>query len=154
MAALNRGWYGRAFEPACSVGELTVQLARRCGQVIATDLAPSAVERARRRCQDYANVEVSQADLAAGSPAGPFDLIVLSECGYYFDETTLRAIAQDLEGKLRCGGEFLAVHWLGDSADHVLHGDTVHELLAAELSLPWIRGARHPGFRIDLWTRQ
>jgi SAM-dependent methyltransferase len=153
MAALTRGWYERAFEPACSVGELTVQLARRCGQVMATDLAPSAVGRARRRCHEYANVEVSQADLANGSPPGPFDLIVFSECGYYFDAASLRVIARDLEGKLQRGGEFLAVHWLGDSADHVLHGDTVHELLYAELSLQWIQGARHPGFRIDTWKR-
>ncbi len=153
MAALTRSAYRRAFEPACSVGELTVQLAQRCGEVIATDLAPTAVALARRRCRGFPNVQVSQADLAAGSPPGPFDLIVFSECGYYFDAAALRAIVRDLESKLECRGEFVAVHWLGDSADHVLHGDTVHELLRTGLSLEWVRGARHPGFRIDTWKR-
>jgi len=60
---------------------------------------------------------------------------------------------RDLESKLECRGEFVAVHWLGDSADHVLHGDTVHELLRTGLSIEWVRGARHPGFRIDTWKR-
>jgi protein-L-isoaspartate O-methyltransferase len=152
IASLTRRHYHRAFEPACSVGELTARLAPLCGQVIATEFAPSAVARARRRCRGLPNVHISQADLAAGSPPGPFDLIVVSEVGYYFDGATLMQIARELEGKLACGGELMAVHWLGHSADHVLHGDTVHHLLSQALSLTWIKGARHPGFRIDSWA--
>lgn len=154
IAALGRGAYGRAFEPACSVGELTARLAPLCDQVIATDIAPSAVRRARQRCQTLTNVEVFQADLATGSPPGPFDLIVFSEVGYYFDNMLLRHIVLELEGKLALGGEMVAVHWLGHSGDHVLDGDTVHELLRQSLSLEWIKGARHAGFRIDSWARR
>jgi protein-L-isoaspartate O-methyltransferase len=154
ITSLARGSYGRAFEPACSVGELTAQLAPLCEQVIATDIAPSAVARARQRCLACPNVQVSQADLAGGSPPGPFDLIVLSEVGYYFDRATLTRVARDLEGKLAQGGEMLAVHWLGHSDDHVLHGDTVHHLLGQCLSLEWIAGARHAGFRVDSWVRR
>jgi hypothetical protein len=152
IASLCRAAYRRAFEPACSVGELTARLAPLCDQVIATDIAPSAVRRARQRCQAFPNVQVFQGDLAAGSPPGPFDLIVLSEVGYYFDPTLLVRVARDLEAKLARGGELVAVHWLGHSDDHVLDGDTVHELLSRCLSLEWTKGARHAGFRIDSWA--
>jgi protein-L-isoaspartate O-methyltransferase len=154
IAALTRSSYRRAFEPACSVGELTARLAPLCGHLIATDFARTAVSRARQRCAAFSNVRVAHADLARGSPPGPFDLIVFSEVGYYFDRGTLIEIAAQLEGKLDSGGEFLAVHWLGHSADHVLHGDTVHEILAGCLTLEWIKGGRHEGFRIDTWVRR
>jgi hypothetical protein len=153
IASLTRPSYRRAFEPACSIGELTARLAPLCAEVIATDISGAAVSRARQRCGALANVRVGHANIADGSPPGPFDLIVFSEVGYYFDRSTLVGIAADLEGKLVVGGEFVAVHWLGQSPDHVLHGDTVHELLAGCLSLEWLKGGRHEGFRIDTWTR-
>jgi trans-aconitate methyltransferase len=49
-AALMRRRYAEAFEPGCSSGELTAQLARFCVHITATDAAPSAVARARQRC--------------------------------------------------------------------------------------------------------
>jgi hypothetical protein len=33
----------------------------------------------------------------------------------------------------RLGGEFVAVHWRGESGDHVLHGDEVHAVLKETL---------------------
>jgi SAM-dependent methyltransferase len=57
LDALLRGSYRRAFEPGCSIGELTARLACRCDRIVATDVAPSAVALARERCR---------ADAAAG----------------------------------------------------------------------------------------
>jgi SAM-dependent methyltransferase len=153
LRALKRQVYGRAFEPGCSVGALTAQLARRCRAVIATDIAPSAVQRAQERCRAFEQVEIFQADLADGPAPGPFDLIVLSEIGYYFSKDRLRAIGRALAAQLALGGELIAVHWLGRSPDHVLHGDTVHEVLRSHLPLQWIKGWREPEFRIDTWIR-
>ncbi len=153
LAALCRPWYRRAYEPACSIGELTLRLAPMCGQLLASDIAPSAVERARERCRSFPNVRIEQADLAAGAPAGDFDLIVLSEVGYYFELDTLTRIGLDVADKLAPGGQLLAAHWLGYSADHVLHGNAVHRRLRECLPLAWMHGARHAGFRVDSWTR-
>jgi SAM-dependent methyltransferase len=153
LAALTRGSYRRAFEPGCSVGELTTGLAQRCGQVIATEVAPTAVATARRRCARYANVEIRQANVAIDAPPGRFDLIVFSEIGYYFEPPALRRILANLSAALEPGGEFLAVHWLGSNVDHVLHGDAVHHVLATSLTLEWIGGVRHPEFRLDSWRR-
>ena len=36
---------------------------------------------------------------------------------------------------LEAGGDLVAVHWRGPSADHVLGGDEVHEILGADPAL-------------------
>ena len=151
--ALLRASYRRAFEPGCSIGELTALIARRCDHVVATDVAPSAVAVAKERCRRLGNVDVYQADLANGPPKGPFDLIVMSEVGYYFEPRVLVAIATATAAQLEPGGEFVAVHWLGHSDDHVLGGDAVHGILTVHLPLEWIKGQRHAGYRIDTWAR-
>ena len=153
LDALLRPRYRRAFEPGCSVGELTLDLSRRCNEVVAVDLMPEAVETARHRCADQHNVSIHVGDLARQVSPGPFDLIVMSEIGYYFCESKLAQIAKDLASRLEPGGELLAVHWLGDSRDHLLHGDAVHDILRITLPLDWVKGARHVGFRLDTWTR-
>jgi SAM-dependent methyltransferase len=153
LDAMLRRSNRRAFEPGCSIGELTAQIARRCDRVVATDVAPSAVALAYERCRGLGNVDVYQADLANGPPKGPFDLVVMSEVGYYFEPRMLVAIAIATAVQLEAGGEFVAVHWLGHSDDHVLGGDAVHGLLANHLPLDWIKGQRHSGYRIDTWKR-
>jgi len=151
LRALGRSRYRKAYEPGCSIGEFTVQLAERCDELLAVDVAPSAVARARMRCADRPQVRIGCADVAREFPVGPFDLIVFAELGYYFPPGELTRIAQTLTDRLASGGEFLAVHWLGSSPDHHLHGDVVHELLRARLPLQWVDGERHAAFRLDRW---
>jgi trans-aconitate methyltransferase len=153
MAALARRYYAEAYEPKCSSGELTAQLARVCAHVTATDIAPSAVARARQRCAHLHNVNIYRADIAQHEPVGGFDLIVLSERGYYFAPSDLIRAALKLCDSLASGGELVAVHWLGIGQDHVLHGDAVHSLLLANLPLQWLKGDRQRGFRMDSWLR-
>ena len=153
LAALPRARYVAAYEPGCSVGELTAGLAARCEKVLATDFAPSAVERARRRCAEFHHVDIHCADVAHDASHETFDLIVFSEIGYYFSLPQLRDIGDGLARRLNPQGDFIAAHWLGDSADHRLHGDAVHAQLLATLPLQWLRGERHAGFRIDVWRR-
>jgi chemotaxis methyl-accepting protein methylase len=91
-------------------------------------------------------------DLRDAPPAGPFDLIVFSELGYYFPLDELASIAGALASRLEAGGELVAVHWLG-SEDHVLHGDEVHTILSDAVPMKRTRSARHSGFRLDAWVR-
>ncbi len=131
---------------------LTSRLAERCDEVLATEVSPSALGRARARCTDFNNVRIELRDLREGPPAGSFDLIVFSEVGYYFPQEQLALIARALAKSLDPGGELVAVHWLGTSDDHILHGDEVHAVLAESLPLERVLSARHPGFRVDSWT--
>lgn len=153
VRALSRPTYGVVFEPGCSVGVLTEKLALIAERVIATDIAPSAVDRAKTRCARLSNVEVFRADLATYVPPVALDLVVFSEVGYYFETAALGLIVRALASQLRDQGEFMAVHWLGHSDDHIQHGNDVHETLRAVLPLRWIKGESHEKFRIDCWVK-
>ena len=153
LAALTQPRYSYAFEPGCSLGELTSLLSQRCQQVFATDVSASAVRRARQRCSIHENVRIECADLRDLHLQVRPDLIVLSEIAYYFDSGQLADLAHQLGNALREGGTLLAVHWLGESRDHVLHGDEAHEVLLRQLDLRHELGKRYSGFRLDRWTR-
>jgi protein-L-isoaspartate O-methyltransferase len=157
LDALSRPRFASAFEPACSVGELTAMLATRCGRLLATDVSQTAVQRARTRCAGLHNVRIEcrdlRTDLGVETRERPFDLIVLSEVGYYFDVELLSKLAQRLAEVLCSQGELIAVHWRGHSADHVLHGDEVHHCLLDTLPLQHRLSEHHPGFRVDSWLK-
>jgi SAM-dependent methyltransferase len=153
IGALSRARYAHAFEPACSVGELTARLAQHCDHLLATDVSPTAVELARDRCAEFQNVRIECEDLLTPLRENDsFDLLVLSEVGYYFEREELSKIAVRLGNSLVRSGELVAVHWLGHSPDHVLHGDEVHSVLLQTLPLKHTRTERHPGFRLDAWV--
>lgn len=150
IAALRRGRYDCAVEPACAVGALTARLATRARRVIAFDGSPTVVAMARERLAGTSNVEIRCAELPDHWPTEPADLVVLSELGYYFDAPTWRALVQRAVDGAVPGAEVVAVHWRGDSADHLRHGDEVHDDLRAVLGPPlgsWLE----PDFRIDTW---
>lgn len=154
------GRYRRAFEPGCSVGVLTVELARRCGHVLAVDIAATALERARERCRDLPNVELRQAALTAvdlGST--PFDLIVFSEIGYYSDREHLLPVLTRLREQVLPGGRLIGQHWIGHSPDHTRHGFEVHADLEQVLR-SWdhpvhqvTTDPEHQGYVLDVWNR-
>ena len=151
LSVLQSNHYTSAFEPGCSVGVLTSQLAQRCSHVLAWDVAFTAVQQARKRCQRLAGVTIECKDLSVEPPKGPFDLIVFSEIGYYFSAAKLVHLINQLQCLLNPGGEFIAVHWLGHSADHQLHGSDVHAILKAHLNLRSARSEKHPFYAIDTW---
>jgi SAM-dependent methyltransferase len=153
MAAISDRRYRHAFEPGCSVGVLTAQLATLCDRVDAMDISPTAIDQARQRTQHLPNVQTTCGALPALIPPGEFDLIVFSEIGYYFAEDDLFSLATELVHRNCKSGIFLAAHWLGESPDHLLSGDRVHEVLAQVPNLSLQHAERHPGFRLDVWTR-
>ena len=154
LAELSGRPYRRAFEPGCSIGLLTSRLASLCDQVEAIDISPTAVAQAQVRCKHLPNVCITCGTLPADVPPGTFDLIVLSEIGYYFKESALYNLACVLAAKLEERGTLLAAHWLGYSKDHVLSGDRVHEVLMTVGGLRHSHAERHEGFRIDRWERK
>ena len=158
VRALKPRAYRRCFEPGCSIGVLTARLAGFCGRVEAMDIAPAAVERARERCLQMDNVRVFRGALPEIPGAGGFDLIVLSEIGYYFTKEQLPAVADALVQRLEPGGILLAAHWLGRSPDHLLSGEQVHSLLRQVQGLRHEHNERHgqgdQGFLLDRWIRR
>lgn len=154
LRMLGRPAYRRALEPGCSIGAFTQMLAARCDELVAFDFSPTAISAARNRCRELSHVRIFKADAAIYRAEGAFDLIVLSEMGYYFQPGTLYRIASQLAATLAPGGEFVACHWLGSSDDHVMHADQVHAILAESLALRRLESGRFDGFRVERWMRE
>jgi SAM-dependent methyltransferase len=154
VRALCRAPYKRAFEPGCSIGILTEQLAPLCEEVEALDISSVAVDKARQRCSHLSNVHIGHGEIVKNIPPGEFDLVIFSEIGYYFDSTQLASLIDHLIGRTSPGGTFLAVHWLGSSPDHLLSGDQVHKVILHAQGLSLDYAERHAEFRLDRWVRR
>jgi SAM-dependent methyltransferase len=150
MAALTRERYRRAFEPACGPGLLTALLAQRCDEVLAVDVAPSAVRVAARRLARHPHVTVGAMAVPDAWPSGHFDLVVLSEVGYYLAPDALVDLRDAAVAGLTDGGELLAVHYRPDADEHRTNGDDVHDVLRAADGLTRVAWHVDELFRIDV----
>ncbi|WP_231968728.1 MULTISPECIES: cyclopropane-fatty-acyl-phospholipid synthase family protein [unclassified Mycobacterium] len=133
LALLPALRYRHAFEPGCSIGTLTARLAERCDHVTAVDVADAALRGADARlrragCRD--RVTLTRSSLDAAWPAGPFDLVVLSEVAYYLAPETLTAVLRREFPRLERGAMILAAHWRHDVTDYPLTGDAAHAVIA------------------------
>jgi trans-aconitate methyltransferase len=152
MASLPNERYERAFEPGCSVGVLSEQLATRCDQLLATDIIDVALEQAARRLRSFRNVVVESRSIPEEWPGGTFDLVVLSEVVYYFDDDIVASIMDRVVASTSPGAHVVGVHWRGET-DYPLSGDRAHELIGASQGL---RPLVHHGerkFVLDVWER-
>lgn len=152
LAALPKPRYQRAFEPGCANGVFTAVLAQRAERLIAWDVAPSAIELARRRLVGTLHVRTAVGRVPQQWPDGWFDLIVIGELGYYLDVDELETLARRLATSLKPGGDLLACHWRAPIADALATGDEVHARLVN--ALRWPRASHvEREFRIDVWSR-
>jgi SAM-dependent methyltransferase len=138
--------YGTILEVGCGGGVFTRSLAPLARRVVALDVSPAAVTRARSGGTaggviDYRVINVMEFNSAAD---GPFDLIVMSETIYYlgwlypfFDVAWLAATLFDATSD---GGRFLMTNTYGG--------------LSSYLHRPWLIQTyrdlfRNVGYRLD-----
>ncbi len=129
LAMLPRDRFARGLEIGCSVGALTADLAPHCDALVALDSSSSAVESARGRLaagRSTGQVEVRLADVPAEWPEGVFDLIVVSEIGYFLSPRDLDELAERIEGSLAPDGVLLLCHWRHRVVGWPLNGGQVH----------------------------
>ena len=153
LASLPRARFRRAYEPGCAAGELTSGLAQRCDAVIATDASAAAVERARERLRDSRNVVVSRASTPADWPVGKFDLIVISELGYYLDDQAMSTLVDRCAASLSGDGVLVACHWRRLEPDLLRPGDAVHEAIGRRCGMPLLAHHLEEDFVLDVWSR-
>lgn len=151
LACLTRPRYASAFEPGCANGELSAALADRCDRLIVTDGSDRAVALARERTAELRHVEVRKAWVPADWPEERFDLIVVSELGYFLSGEALTSFIAKAKASLLAGGSLLACHWRHGSDDCEFDGDEVHRRLDAGLAMPRLSQVLEDDFRIDLW---
>jgi SAM-dependent methyltransferase len=153
LALLPAEHYGDAFEPGCSIGVLTEQLARRCDRLLACDGSAAAVRQAAARTARRRHVRVQHRVIPADWPAGDFDLILFSEFLYYFAGGDLAQVLDLAVTALRPGGTLLAVHWRHPVADYPRTGDEVHQALAGQAGLARLVEHREPDFLAEVYIR-
>lgn len=156
IKALPRPMYETALEIGCSIGVLTELLATRCRQLTAIDVSAKALERAQKRCRQLRHVHFQQASFPDELPQGTFDLIVISEVGYYLAPQDWRRALLIVKKKLRPDGNIILVHWLPEVHDYPQTGDQVHEsfkqILGSEMR--YITGHRTDRYRLDVWQNE
>ena len=156
LAALPRPRYANAFEPGCSIGVLTAQLAPRCDRLLATDVSDHALAQARERCSPFPHVRFERRLLPTEFPTDEtFDLILLSEIGYYLAMPDLLRLRDLCLTRLAAAGHLLLVHWTPPVHDYPLTGDEVHSTFAAATGerLRPLANRREETYRLDLFER-
>lgn len=132
LAALTRQRYRSVFEPGCSIGVLTAQLALRCDRLLAVDLVDTAVQNARREVRDLpdgaGDVVVERWDAHDDWPAASFDLIVVSEMLYYLDAEVAERFIRAADDHLTADGELVLTHWRPRVPEYPLTGDQAHTI--------------------------
>jgi SAM-dependent methyltransferase len=140
LASLPEQRYGSVLEIGASIGVLAEALASRADRLLAIDVSAAAVERAALRLAPLEHVRVEHHDITRGMPSGPFDLVVLSEVGYYLGRDALAAVLRSIRESLSPAGELVTVHWRHPIEGLDLDGDAV-QAAVGELGLR--RLARH-----------
>lgn len=131
LAALPKNHYQHAFEIGCSIGVLTEKLASRCERLLAVDGSQLAVQKAQERLQSYPQVCLRQMKVPDVFPEERFDLILVSEVGYYWSWHDLEKAQRLMLRQLLPAGHLLLVHWTPYVEDYPLTGDEVHEAFMA-----------------------
>jgi trans-aconitate methyltransferase len=146
LAVLPHPRFGTALEVGSSIGVLTAGLAERCDRLVA--LEPSAVALAEARRQ-VPGVDFRQGRVPDDWPSGTYDLVVISEIGYYLDTHDLSALLDYTSADLAEDGFVVACHWRHWVEDYPQSGDEVHE----QMSQRWTRVSRieEADFLLDLF---
>jgi LmbE family N-acetylglucosaminyl deacetylase/SAM-dependent methyltransferase len=135
LAMLPRSTFARALEVGCSTGALAERLAERCDDLLAVDDSPAAVARAQRRLAHLGHVRVDLQRVPHDWPAGPLDLVVVSEVAYFLTPRELRVLVDRARETLAPDGVVVLCHWRHRIDGWVLDGEQVRRAFAEDTRL-------------------
>jgi len=160
LQALPNSTYENVFEIGCSNGILSEKLARRCKKLLAVDASEIAVRNARKRLEAYPSVEVREMTIPDNFPEETFDLILLSEVGYFLNREDLMVARDKMINALLPKGHLLLVHWTPYVEEFPLTGDEVHELFLESAGIEktnpiiHVSGRSEGQYRMDLFEKK
>ncbi|MEH6408219.1 MAG: bifunctional PIG-L family deacetylase/class I SAM-dependent methyltransferase [Leeuwenhoekiella sp.] len=157
ISALSDRKYKSAFEIGCSIGVLTQMLAGKCDKLLAVDISLLPIEKAKERCIGLNNVSFKAMDISEQFPDSSFDLILLSEVGYYLNKSTLNNLFSKIDQHLEDGGDFLMVHWTSYVGEYPLAGREVNLLFQSfnekDLKFTMVKKHIHESYELFLWKK-
>jgi hypothetical protein len=122
--------------------------------VTATDVAAAALDAADRRLVDAGSrerVTLLRSSLDEQWPATQFDLVVLSEIGYYLEAAELRAVCDREVARLERGTVVIAAHWRHRVDDYPITGDRANDIIGATPGLHHLGGYRDADVVIEVF---
>ncbi len=156
LAALPNKRYQSTFEIGGSIGVLTEQLAEYCDSLLSVDISTIAQETAIQRCQHLPHVRFQIMNVPHEYPDDSFDLVLLSEVGYYWCWEDFKQAQTRIFDSLLPGGHLLLVHWLHEAIDYPLRGHQVHDAFQefAESRMHQRVSQRTQDYRLDLYEKR
>jgi peptidoglycan/xylan/chitin deacetylase (PgdA/CDA1 family)/SAM-dependent methyltransferase len=154
--------FARALELGCAEGHFTSRLAPLVGQLIAIDISPTAIDRARRRCAGLDNVQCQVLNLAGDPLPSKLDLIVCSEVLFYLPLAVLDQVAVKIAASLKPGGHLLLAHGnviaddrtrTGFDWGHPFGAETIGRVFAGLDQLALLKELRTPLYTVHLFCR-
>jgi len=137
LAMLGGHPYARVLEIGCGAGYFTRLMARIADHIVALDISPAAIARARALGAGPGVIDFRVANIMDYKPRadGPWDLIVFSDTicylGWLYPFFDVAWLAAELFAATRHGGRLLLANTLGEEA----------------LLLPWVIRTYHDLFR-------
>lgn len=155
LDSLPKENYRSAFEIGCSIGVLTEQLAARCENLLAIDVNEKALNQAHVRCRNLPHVELRRMQIPEEFPEEKFDLILISEVGYYLNAHDWRKTFEKTVAHLEQGGNVVLIHWTPPVHDYPQTGDEVHDSFAewSREKLRLLKNVRAEKYRLDVWEK-
>lgn len=150
-AALPNTRYRRTIEVGCSIGVLTRMLASYCDRLLGIDIAQAAADQAAQNCADLAHVDIAVARFPHIDLVAKFDVIILSEVLYYFDDAELKEVAEKVRAIAAPTADIVCVHWLGPTPDYPNSGDSAMNIFETAVGPTTVMSRnRHEGYRVDV----
>lgn len=150
LAILPAETYGSGLEVGCSIGTLSADLAQRCRQFLAVDASSAALAQATQRLSGHASAQTRHLTVPHEWPKGAFDLVAVSEMGYYLTPGELARLFTRVQASIKPGGTLLLCHWRHPVEGWELDGDTVHELARRQLRWPTAALHREKDFVLEV----
>ncbi|UDL95204.1 class I SAM-dependent methyltransferase [Lichenihabitans sp. PAMC28606] len=154
IASLPQPRYARGLDVGCSIGVLTAALAVRCDDLLGIEPVEAALDQARQRNAETPWVRFASMFVPCDWPAGPFDLILMSEVIDYLGASDIVVLAGRIRESLAPGGDVVLVHWLGKKRSAIGSGeasDALIQALAGTVSI--LKAERNADYRIDVLRR-
>lgn len=155
LDALPHEKYHSALEIGCSIGVFTKLLAKRCENIVATDVSQKALDKAIERCKNLENIHFIKAKFPEELPVENFSLIVVSEVAYYLSPEDWELAMSKLFNITKENGNIVLVHWLPEVHDYPQTGDEVHDSFAKYMNgkMENVFKSREETYRIDVWKK-
>jgi len=126
MALLAGRRYAHVLELGCGSGSFTQHLVGLAGHVVALDISPTAIARARAQWAGPATVDFRQANIMEYDlqAEGPWDLVVISDTmcylGWLYSFFDVSWFASQIFAATRVGGYCLFANCMGEFGDMLM----------------------------------